>query len=126
MLKEFRDFMSRGNVMDLAVAVIIGAAFTAIVNSFVADIVMPVIGVILGGVDFTTLAITVGGANITYGNFLQAILEFLIIAFVVFMMVRTINNLQKSKEAEEAAASPAPSAEETLLAEIRDLLKAKG
>ncbi len=125
MLKEFRDFISRGNVMDLAVAVIIGAAFTAIVTSFVDDIVMPIIGVILGGVDFTSLAITVGGANITYGNFLQAVLNFLLIAFVVFLMVRSINKMQGEQEAEEAAAPPAPSAEETLLTEIRDLLKAK-
>lgn len=125
MLKEFRDFISRGNVMDLAVAVIIGAAFTAIVTSFVDDIVMPIIGVILGGVNFTGLAVTVGGANITYGNFLQAVLNFLLIAFVVFLMVRSVNKMQGEQEAEEAAAPPAPSAEETLLTEIRDLLKAK-
>lgn len=119
MLKEFRDFISRGNVIDLAVAVIIGGAFTAIVNSLVKDIIMPLIGVILGGVDFTTLAITVGTASITYGNFIQAIINFLIIAFVVFLMVRAINRMTRK----QAAAPAAPAADVVLLTEIRDLLK---
>lgn len=123
MFKEFREFISRGNVIDLAVAVIIGAAFTAIVTSFVNDIIMPLIGVILGGLDFTGLAVTVGGASITYGNFLQAVLNFILIAFVVFLMVRSINKIQGEQEAKEAAAPPTPSAEEILLTEIRDLLK---
>ncbi len=124
MLKEFRDFINRGNVIDLAVAVIIGAAFTAIVNSLVNDIIMPIIGVILGGIDFTSLAITVGSATITYGNFIQAVINFLIIAFVIFLMVKAINKASGAKEeAEEAPA--APPAEEQLLTEIRDLLKSQ-
>jgi large conductance mechanosensitive channel len=130
MLKEFREFITRGNVLDLAVAVIIGAAFTAIVNSLVNDIITPLIGVLLGGVDFTSLSIMVGEAAITYGNFIQAIINFLIIAWVVFMIVRSFNKLQKrlqkaKEEEKKAAAPPEPSAEEKLLAEIRDLLKAK-
>ena len=87
MLKEFREFISRGNVMDLAVAVVMGAAFTAIVDSLVADIIMPLIGMLLGGVDFSTLSIQVGDAQLMYGNFIQAIINFVIIAFVIFMMV---------------------------------------
>lgn len=122
MIKEFREFMLRGNVMDLAVAVIIGGAFTAIVTSLVNDIIMPVVGVILGGVDFTALAITVGDANITYGNFIQAIINFLIIALVLFLLIRSINNMSRKKE-EAPAAPPEPTAEEKLLAEIRDLLR---
>ena len=124
MLKEFRDFALRGNVIDLAVAVVIGAAFTAIINSLVNDIIMPLVGAILGGLDFTTLAITFGNANITYGNFIQAIINFIIVAFVLFLVVRSINRLQKKKEAAPPA-PPEPSAEEKLLAEIRDLLKNK-
>lgn len=122
MIKEFREFMLRGNVMDLAVAVIIGGAFTAIVTSLVNDIIMPIVGVILGGVDFTALAITVGDANITYGNFIQAIINFLIIALVLFLLIRSINNMSRKKE-EAPAAPPGPTAEEKLLAEIRDLLR---
>ncbi len=122
MIKEFREFMLRGNVMDLAVAVIIGGAFTAIVTSLVNDIIMPVVGVILGGVDFTALAITVGDANITYGNFIQAIINFLIIALVLFLLIRSINSMSRKKE-EAPAAPPEPTAEEKLLAEIRDLLR---
>ena len=123
-LKEFRDFALRGNVIDLAVAVVIGAAFTAIVNSLVNDIIMPLVGVILGGLDFTSLAISVGNASITYGNFIQAIINFVIVAFVLFLVVRSINRLQRKKEAAPAP-PPGPSAEEKLLTEIRDLLKQK-
>lgn len=123
MLKEFRDFINRGNVIDLAVAVIMGAAFTAIVTSLVDDIIMPIIGVLLGGVDFTSLAVTVGDANIAYGNFIQAIINFVIIAFVIFMMVKGINKASGAKEEEEEA--PAGPSSEELLAEIRDLLKAR-
>jgi len=123
MLKEFRDFINRGNVIDLAVAVIIGAAFSGIVTSLVNDIVTPIIGVITGGVNFSGLAITVGEAVIGYGNFLQAGINFLLIAFVVFLLVRMVNNLRK-KEADLPADPPAPTTEEKLLTEIRDLLKA--
>ncbi|HOU40345.1 MAG TPA: large-conductance mechanosensitive channel protein MscL [Promineifilum sp.] len=122
MWKEFRDFINRGNVIDLAVAVILGGAFTAIVNSLVADIIMPIIGVLLGGVDFTALAITVGDANITYGNFIQAIINFLLIAFVVFLIVRSLNRMKKPAP---PAAPPGPTNEEVLLMEIRDLLRAQ-
>ena len=128
MLKEFREFISRGNVIDLAVAVIIGAAFTAIVKSLVDDIIMPLIGIVLGGIDFTTLVVEVGEATITYGNFIQAVINFLIIALVIFFIVRSINQMQKRMAQEEEAPSsepPEPSAEEKLLTEIRDLLKEK-
>ncbi|HMT21229.1 MAG TPA: large-conductance mechanosensitive channel protein MscL [Promineifilum sp.] len=124
MLKEFRDFITRGNVIDLAVAVILGAAFTAIVNSLVNDIIMPVIGALLGGVDFTSLAIPVGDASITYGNFIQAIINFLLIALVLFLIIRSLNRMNREKEAAPAA-PPEPTAEETLLREIRDLLRAQ-
>ncbi len=135
MIKEFRAFINRGNVIDLAVAVIIGAAFTAIVKSLVDDIVMPLIGIALGGVDFTALAFQVGAATITYGNFIQAIINFVLIALVVFLLVRSINRMQErmAKEKEEAekveetpAAPPEPSTEEKLLTEIRDLLREQG
>jgi large conductance mechanosensitive channel len=122
MIKEFKEFIMRGNVMDLAVAVIIGGAFMAIVNSLVNDIIMPIIGVILGGVDFTTLAITVGEAAITYGNFIQAIINFLIIALVLFLLIRAINKMSRKKP-EVAAPPPGPTVEEKLLMEIRDLLR---
>jgi len=120
MLKEFRDFINRGNVIDLAVAVILGGAFIAIVNSLVNDIIMPIIGVLLGGIDFTTLAITVGDAQITYGNFIQAIINFLLIAFVLFLIIRSLN---RKKAQPVAAPPPAPTVEEKLLTEIRDLLR---
>ena len=122
MFKEFRDFLNRGSVLDLAVAVIIGGAFGAIITSFVNDILMPIIGVIIGGVDFAGLAITVGSAVITYGNFIQALINFLIIAFTIFLIVRTLNNMQK-KPAEKPAAPLAPPEDVQLLTEIRDLLK---
>jgi large conductance mechanosensitive channel len=128
-LKEFREFISRGSVIDLAVAVIIGAAFTAIVKSLVDDIIMPLIGIVLGGIDFTTLIVEVGAATVTYGNFIQALINFLIIALVIFLVVRSINQMQKrfeAKKAVEASKPPEPSVEEKLLAEIRDLLKEKG
>lgn len=119
MLKEFRDFIAKGNVLDLAVAVIIGGAFGLIVTSLVDDILMPIVGVLLGGVDFTTLAVTVGEASIMYGNFIQAIINFIIIAFVIFLIVRQANKMKK----EEEAAPAAPPADVQLLTEIRDLLK---
>ena len=122
MLKEFRDFINRGNVIDLAVAVIIGGAFGAIITSLVNDIIMPLIGVIIGGVDFAALSIQVDEATILYGSFIQAIVNFLLIAFVLFLIVRSFNKLQKEEEAAPAP-PPEPSAEEKLLTEIRDLLK---
>lgn len=129
MIQEFKDFAVRGNVIDMAVGVIIGTAFGKIVSSFVADVVMPPIGVLLGGVDFSDLAITVKQAVgespaviVAYGKFAQTVIDFLIIAFVIFMVVRTINALKKKAEA--APAAPAePSREQVLLTEIRDLLK---
>lgn len=122
MLKEFRDFIFRGNVIDLAVAVIMAGAFGAIINSIVNDIIMPIIGVILGGLDFSSLAFQVGSATIAYGKFLQAIITFVIIAFVLFLIVRSYNRFLKKKE-EAPVAPPEPSVEEKLLTEIRDLLK---
>jgi large conductance mechanosensitive channel len=95
MLKEFRDFVMRGNVMDLAVAVIIGVAFGAIITSLVNDIIMPLIGLLMGGIDFSSLSITVGDAVIKYGAFIQAIINFLIVALVVFLLVRTLNRFKK-------------------------------
>ena len=105
MLNEFKEFLNRGNVVDLAVAVIIGGAFGAIIVSLVDDIIMPIIGILLGGVDFTTLSIQVGDAAITYGNLLQALLIFVIIALVLFLIVRSYNKLQ---ETEEEAPAPTP------------------
>jgi len=122
MIKEFREFIIKGNVLDLAVAVIIGGAFGAIISSLVADIITPIIGLIMGGVDFAGLAFTVGEASIGYGNFIQAIINFLIIAFVLFLIVRAANAAKKEEEAAPAA-PPEPTNEEKLLAEIRDLLK---
>ncbi len=119
MLKEFREFINRGNVLDLAVAVVIGGAFGAIVTSLVDDILMPLVGVLLGGINFTGLNITMGGARILYGNFIQAIVNFLVIAFAMFLVVRTANRVTRKKEAAPSAAT----AEVQLLTEIRDLLK---
>jgi len=121
MLKEFRDFISKGNVLDLAVAVIIGGAFGAIVNSFVDDILMPLVGVLIGGIDFTGLTIDVGDAHVLYGNFIQAIINFLMIAAAMFIVVRSYNQLQKQDAAKDALAEPGE--EVKLLTEIRDLLK---
>ncbi|MCC6166881.1 MAG: large-conductance mechanosensitive channel protein MscL [Caldilineaceae bacterium] len=123
-LKEFGDFINRGNVMDLAVGIIIGAAFTAIVNSLVNDLIMPLIGIIIGGVDFTSLAVQVGSATLTYGNFIQAIFNFVIIAFAVFLLIKAVNNFYEKKAA--APPPPTPPTDETvLLREIRDILAAQ-
>jgi large conductance mechanosensitive channel len=119
MLKEFRAFLQQGNVIDLAMAVIIGGAFGAIINSLVDDIFMPVIGILIGGIDFSGLSIQVGEAVILFGNFIQAIINFVIIASAVFLVIRSYNQLRR----EEQSAPPKPSAEEIILAEIRDLLK---
>ena len=124
-ISEFKEFAMRGNVMDMAVGVIIGGAFGKIVSSLVDDILMPVIGTLTGGVDFSNLAITIGEANIKYGQFIQNVIDFIIVAFCIFMMIKGINSISKKKEEAPAAPAPAPepSAEEKLLTEIRDLLK---
>lgn len=126
-ITEFKEFAMRGNVMDMAVGVIIGGAFGKIVSSLVDDVLMPIIGMVTGGVDFSSLAITIGEANIKYGQFIQNILDFIIVAFCIFMMIKGMNKLSKKKEEAPAAPAPEPepSAEEKLLAEIRDLLKNK-
>lgn len=120
MFREFSEFIKRGDVITLAVGFVMGAAFGAIVSSLTDDILMPIVGIVLGGVDFSALAITVGEAVIQYGNFIQAIVNFIIIAFAMFLLVRAYNGLQR--EQEEAAAA-APPAEIVLLTEIRDLLR---
>lgn len=120
-LKEFKQFISRGNVVDLAVGVIVGSAFSKIVSSLVNDILMPFIGTLLGGLNFTSLTITINNAVISYGNFIQNIVDFLIIAFCVFVFVKLINRLHKEEKKEEV--KPKKSDEVLLLEEIRDLLK---
>ena len=121
-IEEFKAFAMKGNVIDLAVAVVIGAAFGKIVASLVENIIMPTIGILLGGVDFTNWSLKVGDATITYGVFIQSIFDFAVIAFVIFMVVRALAKLQKKEEAKPAA-SAEPSAEVKLLTEIRDNLR---
>jgi large conductance mechanosensitive channel len=127
LISEFKTFIQRGNVIDLAVGVIIGAAFGKIVNSLVSDVLMPPLGFVVGRVNFSDLGVALGEGPdgkpvvLKYGSFLQATFDFLIIAFCVFLLVKAVNTLQRKKEAQP----PEPSAEEKLLAEIRDLLKAK-
>ncbi len=129
MMQEFKEFAVKGNVVDMAVGIIIGAAFGKIVSSFVGDVVMPPIGVLLGGVDFSNLAITLKAASgeipavtIGYGKFIQTVIDFTIIAFTIFIAIKAINRLKRKQE-EAPAAPPAPSTQEVLLTEIRDLLK---
>ena len=122
-LEEFKTFALRGNVMDLAVGVIIGGAFGAITTSLIDDLLMPLIGILAGGVDLGGLSVTVGGAVLAYGSFIAAVVNFLLIALVVFCLVKAVNALTKKKAEEKPAAPPEPSAEEKLLAEIRDLLR---
>jgi large conductance mechanosensitive channel len=117
MIKEFRDFIMRGNVLDLAVAFVMGVAFAAITTSLVNDIIMPIVGILLGGVDFASLAVQVGSATINYGLFIQAVVNFVIIAFVMFLLVKASNRMR----GEQPAA--APTEDVLLLREIRDLLK---
>ena len=136
-INEFKEFAVKGNAVDMAVGVIIGAAFGKIVSSIVDDIIMPPIGWLIGGVNFSDLKVTLpaekigdmemAAATINYGNFIQTLIDFIIIAFCVFLLVKGIMKLSKKKDEEPAAppAPPAPSAEETLLTEIRDLLKKK-
>ena len=121
---EFKTFISRGNVVDMAVGVIIGGAFGKIVTRLVNDVLMPVIGVFLGGLDFSDLSIKVGDATIKYGSFIQTIVDFLIVAFCIFMIVKLFESFKKKKE-EETEEAPKKSDEALLLEEIRDLLKKK-
>lgn len=134
--KEFKEFAMRGNVVDMAVGIIIGAAFGKIISSFVTDVLMPPLGMIIGGTDFTSLKIQLSepvisggkivaqGASLNYGNFIQVTVDFIIIAFAIFMMIKMMNKFTKKNEAATPPpAPPAPSKEELLLTEIRDLLK---
>jgi large conductance mechanosensitive channel len=130
-LKEFKEFAVKGNAVDMAVGIIIGASFGKIISSLVADVVMPPIGVLVGGVNFTKLALTlkeaagnVPAVTLNYGNFIQSVVDFSIIAFAIFMVVKLINRLKK-QEAAAPVAPPEPTKEELLLTEIRDLLKSK-
>ena len=118
---EFKTFIARGNVMDMAVGVIIGGAFSNITTSLINDIIMPILGIFTDSISFADLAVKIGPAVITYGNFIQAVLNFLIMALVVFCLVKALNSFHRKKEA--APPPPPPSKEELLLAEIRDLLK---
>ena len=125
-MTEFKEFISKGNVMTMAVGIIIGGAFTAIINSLVADVIGPIIGLILGGKDFSTMSFGIGDAQIMYGNFINAVISFLLTAVVLFFIIKAFNtfdNLKKKEEEEEAPAEPEPSDEAKLLVEIRDLLK---
>lgn len=138
MLKEFKEFINRGSVMDLAVGIIIGSAFTAIVNSLVNDVVMPIVSMIIGGFDFSNLKFTIPAyiegvepATVNYGNFIQAVINFLIIGFVIFLMVRTLNKMReraekltkKKEDQKEEAIAEVQEDQTALLKEIRDLLK---
>ncbi|MDP4153032.1 MAG: large-conductance mechanosensitive channel protein MscL [Bacillota bacterium] len=121
-IAEFRDFAFKGNVLDLAIGVIIGGAFGKIVTSLVNDIIMPIVGLLLGGIDFSKLSFKIGDSVIAYGNFIQNVVDFLIIAFCIFMFVKVIQKFKKLY-ATTSSASPEPSKEEALLTEIRDILK---
>ena len=136
MIKEFKEFAMRGNVMDMAVGVVIGGAFGKIVSSVVADIIMPPLGILVGGVNFTDLTLVLKQASVdaatgtvvpavtlNYGNFVQTVFDFIIIAFAIFLFVKAINTMRKKEEPAPAEAPPAPSKEEELLTEIRDILK---
>ena len=132
MFKEFKAFAMRGNVVDMAVGIVIGGAFGKIISSFVKDVLMPPIGMMMGGVDFSTMfvaldgqtyetlaaAVEAGAATLNYGNFIQSVVDFMIVAFAIFMVVRAMNNMKKKEEAAPKA-PPAPSKEEVLLTEIR-------
>ena len=138
MLSEFKSFAMRGNVVDMAVGIVIGGAFGKIVSSFVADVLMPPIGLLLGGIDFSQLYVNLsstaydslaaaqeaGAPTINYGQFINTVLDFLIVAFAIFMVIKAMNNLKKKEEAAPPP-PPKPSAEETLLTEIRDTLRAR-
>jgi large conductance mechanosensitive channel len=123
MLNEFKAFISKGNVLDLAVGIIIGAAFTAIVTSLVDDLIQPLIGMIIGGIDFSTWGFSIGEAKFAIGNFITAIIKFVIVAWVVFLIVKAVNRMMPKKE--EAPAAPAGPSDNDLLKEILAALKAK-
>jgi large conductance mechanosensitive channel len=130
-LKEFKEFAVKGNVVDMAVGIIIGAAFGKIISSIVSDVIMPPIGLVIGGVDFSKLAITLKQASgdtaavvISYGKFIQTVVDFTIVAFAIFMLIKAINALKRKQEV-AVQPPPAPSNEEVLLSEIRDILKEK-
>ncbi len=136
MFKEFKEFAMRGNVVDMAVGIVIGGAFGKIVSSFVADVIMPPLGLLIGGVDFTALKITIKDAvvdaagtvtaeavSINYGTFIQTAVDFIIIAFAIFMVIKGMNSMKKKEEAAPPPPPPGPTKEEVLLTEIRDLLK---
>ncbi|MEW4267161.1 large conductance mechanosensitive channel protein MscL [Priestia megaterium] len=125
MLKEFKEFALRGNVLDLAVGVIIGAAFGKIVTSLVNDIIMPLIGLLLAGIDFKDLSFTVGDATVLYGSFIQTIVDFLIVAFSIFLFIRFFNSFKRKEEEKVEEEVAVLSKEEEILTEIRDLLKAE-
>jgi len=132
MLQEFKAFAMRGNVVDMAVGIVIGGAFGKIVSSFVADVLMPPLGLLLGGMNFSSLAVTlkdaaegVDAVMLKYGVFIQSIVDFIIIAFAIFMVVKAMNSLKKQEEAAPPPAPPAPSKEEVLLTEIRDALRTR-
>ena len=136
MMKEFKEFAMRGNVVDMAVGIIIGGAFGKIVSSFVADVVMPPLGLLIGGVDFSALKfilkpevldeageLVTAAVSVNYGSFIMTVLDFLIIAWAIFMVIKAMNSMKKKKEAAPPPPPPGPTKEETLLTEIRDLLK---
>jgi large conductance mechanosensitive channel len=131
MVREFKEFINKGNVVDLAVGVIIGAAFGKIVTALVESVLMPVLGLAMGGVSFASMATRIGGTDaepvlLKYGVLLQATLDFLILAFCVFLLVKLVNAARRPAEAPAPTAPPAPAADVVLLTEIRDLLKARG
>lgn len=123
MLKEFKAFALKGNVLDLAIGVIIGAAFGKIVASLVSDILMPLVGLLLGGVNLSGLTFTFGNATLNYGVFLQTVVDFLIISFSIFLFIKGVSRFKRKEEEVKPEQAPLPSNEELLLAEIRDLLK---
>jgi large conductance mechanosensitive channel len=131
MVKEFKEFAMRGNVIDMAVGIVIGAAFGKIVSSLVSDVIMPPLGLVIGGVNFTSLKAPIGTplaggdpVTLNYGNFIQTLVDFVIVAFAIFIVVKAINRM-KRKQAEAPSAPPAPTKDQVLLTEIRDLLKTR-
>lgn len=128
MLNEFKAFIAKGNVMDLAVGIILGAAFTAIVTSLVDDLINPIIGMVIGGIDFSTWGFSIGEAKFNVGNFINAVIKFIIVAWVVFLLVKAVNRMKDGMVKKEVAAPAAPAgpSDNDLLREIRDALKARG